>query len=137
MATQFPIEQDFGREIPGMSADDIQENPDGSAEMELDLDDTQIEELPDGSVRMSLEDFKGPDEDEDFYSNLADNVIDRYDLGGIAIEYIDLIEKDKDARSLRDKQYEEGIRRTGMGNDAPGGATFAGASKVEIGRAHV
>ena len=32
--------------------------------------------------------------------------------------------------SLRDKQYEEGIRRTGMGNDAPGGATFMGASKV-------
>ena len=77
-----------------------------------------------------LEDFKGPDEDEDFYSNLAESAVDRYDLGGIAIEYIDLIEKDKDARSLRDKQYEEGIRRTGMGNDAPGGATFAGASKV-------
>ena len=130
MATQFPIEQDYGREIEGMSADDIQENADGSAEMELDLDDAQIEELPDGSVRMNMEDYKGPEEDEDFYSNLAENVVERYDLGSIAIEYIDLIEKDKDARSLRDKQYEEGIRRTGMGNDAPGGATFAGASKV-------
>ena len=31
---------------------------------------------------------------------------------------------------MRDKQYEEGIKRTGMGNDAPGGATFMGASKV-------
>jgi hypothetical protein len=31
---------------------------------------------------------------------------------------------------LRDRQYEEGIKRTGMGNDAPGGATFNGASKV-------
>ncbi|MEY2658385.1 MAG: hypothetical protein RLZZ395_2127, partial [Pseudomonadota bacterium] len=29
-----------------------------------------------------------------------------------------------------DKQYEEGIKRTGMGNDAPGGANFQGASKV-------
>ena len=130
MATEFPIEQDFGREIPGQTADDIQENADGSAEMELDLDDSQIEELPDGSVVMNLEDFKGPDEDEDFYSNLAEDVISPFDMGGLAIEYIDLIEKDKQARELRDKQYEEGIRRTGMGNDAPGGATFAGASKV-------
>ena len=48
----------------------------------------------------------------------------------LAIRYIDLLEKDKDARSERDKKYEEGIRRTGMGDDAPGGATFSGASKV-------
>ena len=47
-----------------------------------------------------------------------------------AIKYIDLIEKDKEAREGRDKQYEEGLKRTGLGNDAPGGATFMGASKV-------
>jgi hypothetical protein len=41
-----------------------------------------------------------------------------------------LIEKDKQAREQRDKQYEEGIRRTGLGHDAPGGASFNGASKV-------
>jgi hypothetical protein len=48
----------------------------------------------------------------------------------LATRYLELIEKDKEARALRDKQYEEGIRRTGMGKDAPGGATFSGASKV-------
>ena len=30
----------------------------------------------------------------------------------------------------RDKQYEEGLRRTGLGDDAPGGAQFNGANKV-------
>ena len=55
---------------------------------------------------------------------------DLRELSTLASRYLDLIDKDKDARSERDKQYEEGIKRTGMGNDAPGGATFMGASKV-------
>ena len=140
MATQFPIEPDYGREIPGMTADEISqdmpegmvENEDGSVEVPLDLDDSMIEELPDGSAVVTMEDnLRGPEEDEDFYQNLADSDdIDPYDLNNIALRYLELIDKDKDARSLRDKQYEEGIKRTGMGNDAPGGANFNGASKV-------
>jgi hypothetical protein len=130
MATQFPIEQGCGQEIegiPGMP----QENEDGSVEVELELDDSNIEELPDGSAVVSLnEDLKGPSDDEDFYSNLADGAVEKFDLDTIATRYIDLIEKDRNARELRDKQYEEGLRRTGMGKDAPGGATFSGASKV-------
>jgi chaperonin GroES len=130
MATQFPIEQGYGQEIegiPGMP----QENEDGSVEVELELDDSNIEELPDGSAVVSLnEDLKGPSDDEDFYSNLADGAVEKFDLDTIATRYIDLIEKDRNARELRDKQYEEGLRRTGMGKDAPGGATFSGASKV-------
>ena len=51
-------------------------------------------------------------------------------MGSIAIKYVDLIDKDKEAREDRDKKYEEGIRRTGLGDDAPGGAQFLGASKV-------
>ncbi|CAB5219970.1 hypothetical protein UFOVP234_78, partial [uncultured Caudovirales phage] len=42
----------------------------------------------------------------------------------------DLLDTDKNAREERDKQYEDGIRRTGMGKDAPGGANFMGASKA-------
>ena len=140
MATQFPIEPDYGREIPGMTADEISqdmpegmvENEDGSVEVPLDLDDSMIEELPDGSAVVTMEDnLRGPEEDEDFYQNLADSDdIDPYDLNNVALRYLELIDKDKDARSLRDKQYEEGIKRTGMGNDAPGGAQFQGASRV-------
>ena len=140
MATQFPIDQEDGRFIDGMTADELEqgmpegmvENEDGSVEVPLELDDSMIEELPDGSAVVTMEDqTRGPDEDEDFYQNLADSdEIDPYDLDGIALRYLELIDKDKDARSLRDKQYEDGIRRTGMGNDAPGGAQFTGASKV-------
>ncbi len=48
----------------------------------------------------------------------------------IGSELSELIEKDKESRKKRDEQYEEGIRRTGLGDDAPGGAGFVGASKV-------
>ena len=98
--------------------------------MEFDLpdDDSELEELPDGSVVVKM-DTQGPQEDEEFYQNLAE-VISPLELDSLAMRYIELIEKDKQAREERDKQYEEGLKRTGLGKDAPGGATFAGASKV-------
>jgi chaperonin GroES len=129
MATQMPIDQEFDRNIDGMES--MTENEDGSVEVPFEMDDSQIEELPDGSAVVTMEDgFKGPSEDEDFYSNLAEDAIDSWELDKIAMRYTELLEKDKSAREQRDKQYEEGIRRTGMGNDAPGGANFMGASKV-------
>jgi hypothetical protein len=108
-------------------ADDIniEEQDDGSAV--VDLPELETEEQPDGSAIIEIED--GPEFNPDFYDNLADT-IDPGTLSSMAFRYLDLMESDKEARSLRDKQYEEGIRRTGMGNDAPGGATFMGASKV-------
>jgi hypothetical protein len=126
MATQMPIDPEENFE--GMES--MTENEDGSVEVPLELDDSQIEELPDGSAVVKMDNYKGPDEDEDFYANLADSDISEFDLDGIALRYIGLLEKDKSAREERDKQYEEGIRRTGMGHDAPGGANFMGASKV-------
>lgn len=103
----------------------IEEQEDGSAV--VDLPELDAEEQPDGSAIINLDD--GPEFNPDFYDNLADS-IDSGTLSTLAFRYLDLLETDKEARSLRDKQYEEGIRRTGMGNDAPGGATFMGASKV-------
>jgi hypothetical protein len=126
MATEFPIDPEFNRFVGG----EQEETPEEPVEVELDLDESEIEELPDGSAIVRME-GKGPMEDEDFYQNLADgDVIDSLDLGSMALRYIQLVEKDKEARKQRDKQYEEGIRRTGLGNDAPGGANFNGASKV-------
>ena len=127
MATEFPIDPEFGRFVGPQGAEEPEDEP---LEVELDLDDSEIEELPDGSAIVKMT-SKGPMEDEDFYQNLADSdVIDSMDLSGLALRYIQLVEKDKEARKQRDKQYEEGIRRTGLGNDAPGGANFQGASKV-------
>ena len=125
MATQMPNDQDSDRFIDG-----IRMTEDGGAEVDmLPGDEPEIEELPDGSAIVSMGDFKGPNEDEDFYSNLAET-INVYDLGTLAMRYVKLIDNDRQARSKRDKQYEEGLRRTGMGDDAPGGAQFQGASRV-------
>ena len=127
MATQMPIPQDFGRFVPPMS-EGAEEFAD-TAEVNL-FDQADVEELDDGSAIVRLgEDLKSPDELPDFYANMAEDH-DSWELDSIALKYLDLIEKDKEAREERDKQYEEGLRRTGLGHDAPGGASFTGASKV-------
>ena len=102
-------------------------------EKELGLDADEVEEeiieLDDGSVVVNFREKKSPQEDPDFYENLAE-VFDEDVMQSLAIEFLDFIDVDKEARTERDKQYEEGLRRTGLGKDAPGGATFDGASKV-------
>lgn len=121
---EMPVDPEFGRFIDG-----LQSNKDGSATVELEDDEeSEVEEMPDGSavVRMKT---KTPEDDTDFYENLADTM-SSYDLSDLAMEYIDFIDKDKQDREKRDKQYEDGLRRTGLGHDAPGGASFNGASKV-------
>lgn len=123
MANEFPIDPEFGRFVEGQPQDAQPEEGEP-----LVLDESELEELPDGSVRVTL-DTKGPMDEPDFYANLAETE-DSLFLKGLALRYIEFAEKDKEARKQRDKQYEEGIRRTGLGNDAPGGAQFQGASKV-------
>ena len=103
-------------------------NADGSADINMDDDITELTELPDGSAVVSLE-TSGPEETPDFYANMAETM-DSYEMDALAMRYIELLEKDKTAREERDKQYEEGIKRTGLGKDAPGGANFNGASRA-------
>jgi hypothetical protein len=110
--------------------DDPIMNEDGSATIEMGESIPDVEELPDGSAVVSMgDDFAGPSGDTDFYENLAES-LNLFDIERIGLRYLDLVDKDKEAREKRDKQYEEGIRRTGLGDDAPGGAMFFGASKV-------
>ena len=120
---EMPIPQDFGRYVPTQSDEDFEDTP------EVDLFDQEVEELEDGSAIVRMDDFKSPDEMPDFYANMAEDH-DSWELDKISLKYLELIEKDKEAREERDKQYEEGLRRTGLGHDAPGGAAFTGASKV-------
>ena len=102
-------------------------------EEEFGLDSNEAEqeviELDDGSVVINLKETKGPKEDPDFYANMADE-LDESVLDKLANDFLDFIDVDNESRKQRDKQYEEGLRRTGLGKDAPGGATFNGASKV-------
>ena len=122
MATEFPQ--------PQMEAPEGPEDTAGVV-FDLDMEDpySEVEEQPDGSAIVRMDEFKGPGDDQDFYANLADE-LDTFRLDKLATQYLDLIEKDKEARKERDKQYEEGLKRTGLGHDAPGGAQFQGASKV-------
>jgi len=121
---EMPIDPEFNRFLDG-----IKEVPEEGIDIDLDMEEAEVEELPDGSAVVQMEGFKGPSEDEDFYANLAET-LNLYDIEKIANRYVDLIENDKESREKRDKQQEEGLKRTGMGDDAPGGAMFFGASKV-------
>ena len=103
-------------------------NEDGSADVEMPEDITDVVEMPDGSAVVSM-DTTGPEESPDFYANMVETM-DSYELNSLGMRYVNLLDKDKNAREERDKQYEEGMKRTGLGKDAPGGANFYGASKV-------
>lgn len=112
MPTQIEIENDEDKE---------------GAAFDMDVEEDEMEETEDGGVIITL----GSNEKEipEFYANLADFIPDRV-MSDLAIDLIDDVDRDKEARKLRDKQYEEGIKRTGLGDDAPGGAQFQGASRV-------
>ena len=126
---EMPIPQDYNRFVDPIEGEQEELGEDISLNEVFSQSEDAVEELPDGSAIVRMDDLKGPDETPDFYENLAES-IDTWELSKIALKYLDLIEKDKDAREDRDKQYEDGIRRTGLGHDAPGGAQFMGASKV-------
>lgn len=89
----------------------------------------EVEDVKGGSIVRMQAQQQEVDDTEDFYTNLAET-IPSTELETLASELLQLIEYDKKAREDRDKQYEEGLKRTGLGKDAPGGASFNGASKV-------
>jgi hypothetical protein len=89
----------------------------------------EIEEQDDGSAVVSLPEDDTAYESESFGENMAEG-LDGNDLRNIGQDLCDLIESDIESAKERDKQYAEGIKRTGLGKDSPGGAGFVGASKV-------
>jgi hypothetical protein len=128
-----------GANLPGLETDEnVKEAAAQDAEMDyyedaLGLEPGDVEEeiieLEDGSVVVNYTEKQSPRKNPEFYENLAE-LFDEGTLDNLAQEYLEFIDIDKQSREQRDKQYEEGLRRTGLGKDAPGGATFDGASKV-------
>lgn len=118
----FPIEQEYDRHIAPI----VDEAP---MPEEDDEPLGNVIENPDGSATVMLEGEEDEEDKGDFYDNLAER-LEAGELRKIAHDLLELIEKDKEARKKRDEQYADGIRRTGLGDDAPGGADFDGASKV-------
>ena len=94
-----------------------------------EADDEDVIDTPDGGAIVRMDDDEEEPRSEDFLANLAETMPES-ELQTLAQSYLDLIGKDKEARKKRDEQYEEGLRRTGLGDDAPGGAQFNGATKV-------
>ena len=99
MATQFPVDAEADRFVEGQ--------PDAAPVEDVGslFEDSDIEELPDGGAMVTTK-SEGPRENEDFYRNLADDLdleMDE-DFGGLALRYIELVEKDRRAREKRDDQ---------------------------------
>ena len=110
--------------------DDVPEDdaPEGET-VRLEDVDNEVEDTADGGAILREKN------DTDHATKLAhfSNIVEEVDQDLLKTAISDLIEKignDKEAREKRDKQYEEGLRRTGLGDDAPGGAQFTGANKV-------
>jgi len=104
------------------------EMPEGEM-VELDTEADDVEDTEDGGAIVTLDEDEGPAGEGSFYDNLAETMPET-DLNRISTQFLELIGKDQQARKKRDEQYEEGLRRTGLGDDAPGGAQFQGASKA-------
>jgi hypothetical protein len=92
-------------------------------------DEMEVEDTEDGGAVVRMKNDRDVADKKAHFANIVDEV-DQGMLDDAVVELLDKIERDKDARSKRDKLYEEGLRRTGLGDDAPGGAQFSGANKV-------
>jgi hypothetical protein len=112
-------------------SDILNENDDENGEtVELvDEGNLQVEETEDGGAIIRLENSQDEQRHLEHFANIVEEV-DQAALADIVSDLLDKIERDKEAREKRDKLYEEGLRRTGLGDDAPGGAQFSGANKV-------
>lgn len=105
-------------------------NEDEVLPVEPDIDD--IEDTDDGGAIVKLkseEDETPPVDQTDFYRNLAGEIPPYY-LDQLGEQLKTAIHQDKEDRSKRDKQQAEAIKRTGVGGEAPGGASFMGASQA-------
>jgi hypothetical protein len=106
------------------------ETPDAGSIMELAPDAApDIQDTDDGGAIVTVNQIEAVATEQEFFRNIADE-LDEEDLNALCTELLQKIEYDKESRKKRDKQYEEGLRRTGLGDDAPGGASFQGASHV-------
>ena len=96
-------------------------------------DDESLTPTDDGGTIVKVAEDADSDEptadEDDFFCNLADE-LDAGDLKTLAQDLYERIVYDKKSRKGRDDQYTEGIKRSGLGDEAPGGAAFVGASEA-------
>lgn len=115
-------------------ADDVDPDDKTTVEDASNPSDDDVIDTPDGGalVKLSDEDDRRTPGEAPFYANLVDepDEIDPLELQRVTLDLIDKVALDKQAREDRDKQYADGIKRTGFSDDKVSGADFEGASKV-------
>lgn len=90
-----------------------------------------LELTDDGGAVVEIDGQQEVEDNIDFFDNLlGTELFPVLEAQKIVTELVDSIKADKQSREDFDKVYAEGIRRTGLGDDAPGGASFQGASKA-------
>lgn len=82
-----------------------------------------------GNGTSTITDSSNEPKESGFSENLAEHLSDDV-LNDLANRYLTLIDQDIESRKERDKQYADGLKRTGIAEPAPGGANFEGASRV-------
>lgn len=119
MATPTPDDENTNQSAPAAkgSIESVSESP------------SDVEDTDDGGAIVKVSSALPPADEGQFYDNLV-GIIDTSTLAKLSTELDERIREDRKAREERVKQYQEGIQRTGLGNDAPGGASFSGASRV-------
>jgi len=114
--------------MPDLNDDDKEAALQGEL-LEVEDEAPEVEDTEDGGAVIRLKNEENAARQQEHFANIVDEV-DQPMLKEAVQDLLDKIDKDKEAREKRDKQYEEGLRRTGLGDDAPGGAQFTGANKV-------
>jgi hypothetical protein len=116
--------------LPGGPDDPPQELPEGSIEDLGEIPASVVTDTDDGGAVVSVaEEGSGELDQEDWFKNLVKD-LPNDKLSSFTLDLVELIDADKESRAEFDETYAEGIKRTGLGNDAPGGANFQGASRV-------
>ena len=92
-------------------------------------EEVEVEDTEDGGAVLRMKNDEEASAQREHFANIVEDV-DQAALNEAVSDLLQKIERDKEAREKRDKLYEEGLRRTGLGDDAPGGAQFSGANRV-------
>ena len=119
-----------------MADTDLQQDDENSPEddvLQIEDEDEDVIDTPDGGAYVKIGDEKPTREsNRGFFENLADtddpDILTQLD--SIILNLTEKIEDDIEAREDRDKQQEEGVKRTGFDDEKVGGASFTGASRV-------
>lgn len=97
--------------------------------MQTESEESDVRDTEDGGAIVTLEEAQEETEREEHFANLA-KTLDSGTLATIADNLLDAIERDKRARSTRDKQQETGIKLSGLSDEDKQGADIEGGSIV-------